>query len=282
MAGIGIPMPAPALILFQSDFEQEDMNCWATRASDGWNSPGCNGWIEIGGTVISLVQNQTRRSGTKSLRIEYTQDEQQGGATREINHDHVYVRFFEYYATDFDFAAGMKTGRISSFNGNTNNYDIILYSGARSSNPLNSSDFCGTNDMETLTLGYNGGPLDWGDVSGNVAMQRGRWYCVEYEVQLNTPGQSNGAVRVWVDDALQAQRTNFNIRGNVTALLNRVMIGGWYSNSAAGQNSCPNPQSASVRYIDDVVIATERIGCGTGGSPPDTTPPQAPRGFRFN
>ena len=41
--------------------------------------------------------------------------------------------------------------------------------------------------------------------------------------------------------------------------LNWILFGGWYSNGVSG-NPCPNPDTASIRYIDDCVISDAYIG----------------------
>jgi hypothetical protein len=35
----------------------------------------------------------------------------------------------------------------------------------------------------------------------NITLQPGKWYLFEWNVKLNTPGMSNGATRLWIDDA---------------------------------------------------------------------------------
>jgi hypothetical protein len=90
---------------------------------------------------------------------------------------------------------------------------------------------------------------------------RNRWYSIEYQVFLNTPGAKDGWVKLWVDGAPVASKIGINIRGNggYTTKLNRVRIGGWYSNTANG-NACPNPSQPSTFYVDDVTVGTAYIG----------------------
>jgi hypothetical protein len=37
----------------------------------------------------------------------------------------------------------------------------------------------------------------------NLTLQPGKWYLFEWHVKLNTPGESNGVTRLWIDDASQ-------------------------------------------------------------------------------
>ena len=58
--------------------------------------------------------------------------------------------------------------------------------------------------------------VDWSETGGqstkvnrfqnqrnNITLQPGRWYLFEWYIKLNTPGASDGATRLWIDDASQ-------------------------------------------------------------------------------
>jgi hypothetical protein len=121
----------------------------------------------------------------------------------------------------------------------------------------------GVTDMHDMGLFFNGRPVgfDWGCITSTRSFQRDRWYAIEYQVFLNTPGMKNGWVKIWVDGVLAAQKTGINIRGNggYNVKLNRIRLGGWYSNSANG-NSSSSPAQPSTVYIDDVAVGTAYIG----------------------
>ena len=110
---------------------------------------------------------------------------------------------------------------------------------------------------------FNGRPVgfDWGNLTIPMSFQRGRWYEMEYQVFLNTPGMHDGWVQVWVDGVQEGTKTGLNSRGTAgwNVKLNRIRVGGWYSNSA-NSNSCPNPAQASTMYVDDVAVSTQYIG----------------------
>lgn len=243
---------AGAQLLFLDDLEADDMKCWAARPAGG-----CDGWTAIRDAGIALVADGEAHSGKRSIRLTFAKDEDYAGTIRNVSERHLFTRFYEYYDGDFDFANGMKIHRFSAFNAprQVNDFDIILFSQAGGG-----PDFCGMTDSRYLSLAFNGGPVDWGLVGGALQMQRKRWYCIESEVKLNTPGQSDGEMRIWVDGKLFAEKKGMNICGSFSSPINRVLFGGWYSNGAAGKNPCPNPVRPSVRYIDDVAISTSYIG----------------------
>jgi len=58
--------------------------------------------------------------------------------------------------------------------------------------------------------------VDWSETGGqstkvnrfqnqhhNITLQPGKWYLFEWYIKLNTPGASDGATRLWIDDATQ-------------------------------------------------------------------------------
>jgi hypothetical protein len=238
---------------YATDFEDGDAGCFLKRPA-----AGCAGWMGIHDDAITLGVGEKSHSGSKALRIEFLKNEDYGGTWRKTEARRIFTRFYDYYDSAFDFAAGMKIHRLSSFNEarQVNDFDIILQLKADTPD----ADYCGLTDARWIALSYNGGPNDWGSAEGRFTPVRGRWYCIESEVWLNSPGMSDGEARVWIDGQLVAERKSLNIRGTLDVPINRVLFGGWYSNSAAGKNPCPNPVTPSRRYVDDAAISGTYIG----------------------
>ncbi|HEX5684404.1 MAG TPA: hypothetical protein VFY73_10275 [Ideonella sp.] len=241
---LGASAAWPGELLFRSDLEDESEACWAQPPQ-----AGCHGWTGIHGMVPS---SERPRSGEQALKVSFERNEDVGSATREIEARHVVVGFHDFYARGFDFAAGMKILRLSAFDAASqrNAFDIVLES--RASAP--DSNYCGLTDTTYLSIAYNGGPVDWGIIDAPFVFRRGRWYAIRTEVRLNQPGQSDGLVRVWVNGQKLIERTGMNLVGTLPNPINRIGFGGWYSNSAAGRNPCPDPASPSIHFVDDVFI----------------------------
>jgi len=85
------------------------------------------------------------------------------------------------------------------------------------------------------------------------APHRGRWWCVEAHVTLDDPGRSNGSFRLWIDGTLQAERIGLAWLGPFQEYgLNAVFVENyWNAGSPVAQE----------RYIDNLVVSTEPIGC---------------------
>ena len=72
-------------------------------------------------------------------------------------------------------------------------------------------------------------------------------------MKLNTPGASDGLFTLWINGTAEAQATGLNWRGSYTQYgINAVFLENWI-NSGPTQNQ--------VRYMDNFVVSTSRIGC---------------------
>lgn len=260
----GLPVAASLTgegpVLFASNLEDQTSSCWGARNSSGYGTQTCGQWTSIGTWGAKLTDGQTRRSGTKSMSFTFTKNEDVAGAGLTLSANVVNVRAYYNFASGFDFGQGVKIGRISSFNSATQLNDIDIVMTVRSSGSANQ---CGLTNMSDLGLFFNGRPVgyDWGNITASKSFERGRWYAIEYQVFLNAPGVKNGSIKLWVDGVLVASKTGVNIRGNggTNVKLNRIRVGGWYSNTANG-NTCANPSQPSTMYVDDVAVGTAYLG----------------------
>jgi hypothetical protein len=85
------------------------------------------------------------------------------------------------------------------------------------------------------------------------AAHAGQWYCVEVHARLNDPGRADGAFEYWVNGDLQAREDALNFVGPFTAYgINAVFFENYWNDGAP---------AAQERYLDNIVVSTERIGC---------------------
>lgn len=98
-----------------------------------------------------------------------------------------------------------------------------------------------------------------------------RWYCYEFMVQANTPGQRDGRVALWVDGKLIADFPNFRFRDVASLKIDTFGIGLYLR---------PNLVRENRKWFDDVVAATSYIGPiaepGLGGIPRPQSVPSYP------
>jgi hypothetical protein len=84
-------------------------------------------------------------------------------------------------------------------------------------------------------------------------LDNNRWYCIEQYAKMNTPGQSNGILRGWVDGQLAFEKTDIRMRDVDTLKIETIWVniylgGTWTS------------RSEHHLYIDNVVISPKYIG----------------------
>jgi hypothetical protein len=87
--------------------------------------------------------------------------------------------------------------------------------------------------------------------------ERGRWYCYELMVKVNTPGERDGRVAFWVDGKLAGDFPKLRLRSVPVLKANRINI---YTYSSRRR---PHTRL----WYDDIVAATTYIGPQVGGSP---------------
>jgi hypothetical protein len=78
-----------------------------------------------------------------------------------------------------------------------------------------------------------------------------RWYCYEYMVQANTPGQRDGRIAVWLDGELVADFPGLRLRDVAELRIDRFGLS-FHVGS--------NPAGATKKWYDNVVAASAYIG----------------------
>lgn len=113
----------------------------------------------------------------------------------------------------------------------------------------------------------------WGNFSyqtnPRIGLQVTQWYCLELEVQANTPGQHDGFQKMWIDGTFKGQVSNMRWRDTTDLRINAFQL----------TFSGVVPITEHL-WIDNVVVSTQKIGCAGGQQ--DTTPPAAPTNLRVN
>ncbi|MET0591475.1 MAG: hypothetical protein ABW133_02170 [Polyangiaceae bacterium] len=125
--------------------------------------------------------------------------------------------------------------------------------------------------------------------AGQSAFVRDSWFCLEIMAKANTVGQKDGELALWMNDALVGEyrtgtprgrwlRDNFyswgpyfqdvqafdgfDFRSSPDVLLKRITLDAYYEKGSLDDLAMTTPvPEAQVILYDDVVVATERIGC---------------------
>ena len=104
---------------------------------------------------------------------------------------------------------------------------------------------------------------------GAVNIQRGVWYWIEFHSILNTVGQNNGLVEVWIDDVLVLRHTDIPLRTSNT-IMGQMAHVPLYGGGGGTINQLQHT------WYDHSVISTTRIGRPASRAPGDTTAPRSP------
>ncbi len=91
------------------------------------------------------------------------------------------------------------------------------------------------------------------DRSGFGGLENNRWYCIEQQSRLNTPGTNDGSLRGWVDGQLVFEKSDVRMRDVDTLKIETVWLNLYYGGTWTAK-------SDYHVYIDDVVISKSRIG----------------------
>ncbi len=118
----------------------------------------------------------------------------------------------------------------------------------------------------------NGLECCWGNHFGPVEpviLARGEWTCLELNMELNAPGQADGSMSFWVNGELAHRQTGMHWRDIAELQLNKA----WLQHYIAAGDA----DKSNRVWFDDVVVSTERIGCGQlpqeSRTPPSTPAP---------
>jgi hypothetical protein len=81
----------------------------------------------------------------------------------------------------------------------------------------------------------------------------GQWHCVEAHMRLNTAGNADGVLEVWIDGAVEAQNAALNFLGAFSQYgINALYLENYWNNG---------PPMNETRYLDNLVVSTARVGC---------------------
>jgi len=103
-------------------------------------------------------------------------------------------------------------------------------------------------------LPYSATPFDFGPEfvkRPDVLPKLDQWYCYEYMLKANTPGQRDGRITFWVDGVLTADFPNLRLRDIDTLKIDRFGLS-FHIGS--------NPNGETKKWYDNVVAATSCIG----------------------
>jgi hypothetical protein len=217
--------------------------------------------------VGASITTTRPHTGSRSAEKQYTGDGQAARWGTGVPGREHYMSFWEYRESQGRFNDEMFIWQTLK---NTPFQEVIVDWYNHSSGQFNSVD----GELVITPQGNRVTAWYFGDKAGNW----GHWEQWEIHFRANTPGSSNGFIRVYRNGTLLASRENENLNGTVDMTGAWVQAGGVYtkntwrkpdnscgtfigdgintSGSCTNFNSCPCPPNVPVfkRFIDDAIV----------------------------
>jgi hypothetical protein len=196
---------------WQSNFDQGNASEWdglADVTGVQWMSSGC-----VSGRCLRapLIANQ----GNDNYADFYFADHMRfGSAGRKV--EELYLSLYVKFDPGYTWAnRSQKIAIINLTDGVTNDrhYQVYFYVTPQGQYAITNSDI----DRW----------LFWGifqNIGTPSPVRFGQWDKLKLYVKLNTPGQANGIVKMWVNDVLKSDHNNINIRFNSSMGMNKLIL----------------------------------------------------------
>ena len=274
-----IPSPSHATVFFDTNFETCPVGTGNDFPCEGWGDSGQERAgippnIQSG---IAVVQSSVAAfSGIKGFRGIHDNKGTpgvDGGNTYKPSIlktlpgglKHMFGRWAFREAPGFEFCAINGSTKLVRFNGN--GYPkiwLLNYFGSyviAAEGPYDSAN--GTD------LFYSG-----------VQVSTSTWQQIEFEWKLNTPGQPDGLMRLWIDGVLRVERLNRQWIGPTPTSTGLHHPNPTPSNFAIGNIQLYMQCGLGTMYYDRIAVGDTRIGLATSQTSSDTTPPVIPSGVQ--
>ncbi len=252
-------------LVFYGGFEAEAPGSatWNKNWGIGFNNRIANATLVTGAEALA---------GSKAIRIDYPQ----GGvgptqtgmqfpisfgkiAGMQATYDSLYLRYYVYFEPGFDFVQG---GKLPGLMGGGNSWSRSGGDQPSGSNGWTMRFMWRANGAAVVYAylpdsKYKAGI--WGtDIDLGTSFQTGKWHCVEQFIQVNSIGNEDGKLQVWLDNV---QVLNLNDVLYRTVDNDSGKVGGIYVSTFHGGNTVDwAPSVTSFARFDGFAAALHRVG----------------------
>jgi hypothetical protein len=239
--------PATPELLLAVDFSETPKGVYdEAQGRKEW--PGMQ-WFALRDRGTIVADDDPRRGNC--LRIAYPSGSvgpSQGGGQFRVNlpaRDEYYLGYRVMFEADFDFRLGGKLPGLCGGRGNTG--------GQRPTGDGWSARYMwGREGRLVIYLYHMDQRSQYGDsVALGVHIERGRWYHLTQRIKVNSPGQRDGELQVWVDDREVLRRTDIRYRDVGSAQVDIF----YFSTFHGGNSDAWAPRNDSFARFDDFRIA---------------------------
>lgn len=267
--------PAATQVIYENDFDQHSAGLYTRALLDSdFNDPRFNDGVDEG--RVTVVTGQDAHGGVGgSLAVAYPEGQvgtKETGAQWQLELDGEYEEAFLSYrvkfADGFDFVRGGKlpglaggsapTGNAPADgdNGWTGRLMWLTDLGNDPNNPeqlvSNAISYAKYTDSGFDQTGRNEDEIHWIDSDGSrTQFESGQWYEITQRVKMNTPGESDGIIQVWLDGELVHDQTDVLFRTVPDLKIDQV----YFSTFFGGGNSSWETSKDETVFFDDFEVS---------------------------
>jgi hypothetical protein len=220
------------------------------------------------GIENTSVEDDPQSPGGRYLRVQYWQGSASPSASRRVGAqvggaqllgqlpggpaDRLFLRYFVRFADDFDFVKG---GKLPGFYGGHNISGGHIPDGTDGF----STRFMWRSDGQGEVYVYMPSSTRFGTSLGRGSFHftPGKWHCLEQELTLNTPGQADGQLHVWLDSRPVFEQGALFFR----SVQQLAIEGVFFSTFFGGGDSSWAPPSDTHADFAAFATAPTRLGC---------------------
>ena len=256
-------------VLYVENFESAD---WTERLRGKFRprrnrliGPGRrDGFHPHSGKALAVTIPQGEKGG---LNLHYRFQDNHG-----FEPEAMYVRYYLMIGPEWRAGQGGKLPGLSGTYGNagwggrrakgTNGWSArgLYHVSPPRGNPLAGQVPVGSYVYHLDTGGFYGEHMLWTENAGGY-LEKGRWYCIEQYVRLNTPGTDDGMLKGWINGV--PALTRYNLRFRTTDALKIESL--WLNVFHGGMAEAPSPGGRGAVYVGfgtGVAILWARLTAG--------------------
>ncbi len=214
------------------------------------------------------VEDDPKSPGGRLLRVRYYQGGASPSASRRVGvkeggaqllgqlpngpTDRLFLRYYVRFADDFDFVKG---GKLPGLYGGQNISGGHIPDGTDGF----STRFMWRTDGQGEVYVYMPSSTRFGTSlgRGSFHFEPGKWHCIEQQLTLNTPGQADGTVRVWLDSEPVFEQGTLLFRTAAELRIEGVFFSTFFG---GGDASWAPPRDTHADFAAFATAST-RVGC---------------------
>lgn len=172
--------------------------------------------------------------------------------------EEVWLRLWSKFDPGLTFPTGQKIAILNLTDGvsTERRYQVILYVRGNGEYAIQTSDIASWDFFN-----------HWQNQGAAAPVRLGQWDKLKMHVRLNSPGASNGVLRLWVNGALKLDYNNINIRFGTAMGMNKLILSTY---------ATPPSPTNGMQWHDSFTLA---LTDPDGSSPPPVAP-QPPTNVR--